>query len=218
MINNANIDKILNLVKKQINDTQSPAIEKVSHKYNSPFHILISTMLSARTKDENTYKVSQNLYKVIKNIDDLASINIKKLEKLIFSSGFYKIKAKNLKNTAKIIKEKFNGKVPDTMEKLLILPGVGRKTANLVLILAFNKYGICVDTHVHRIVNRWNYVKTKTPEQTEFALRKILPKKHWKIINYLLVSFGKKICKPITPLCTQCKIKTYCPYPGKIKL
>ena len=124
------------------------------------------------------------------------------------------MKAKNIIKISKILTEKYDGKVPDNLEELLKLPGVGRKTANLVLILGFNKEGICVDTHVHRIVNRWGYVKTKTPEETEFALRKKLPKKHWKEINNILVTWGQNVCKPIGPRCDICVINDVCPKIG----
>lgn len=210
MINNSNIDKILNTLKKKIKDFDEPAIKKVSQKYRSKFYILIATLLSARTRDETTIKVCNNLFKIIKNNNDLINIDQKKLEKLIYPVGFYITKSKHLKQLALILKKRFNNKIPDTLENMLILPGVGRKTANLVIILGFDKYGICVDTHVHRIVNRWNYVNTKNPDQTELELRKKLPKKHWKIINDILVSYGKIICKPINPQCQKCKISKYC--------
>lgn len=213
MINNSNIVKILQILKKEIKYSPPPAIEKISYNHNTPFHILVSTMLSARTKDRNTTKVCNLLFQEIKNNSDLLKIKINLLRKIIYPAGFYRNKSQNLKKMAFILKNQFNNKVPDTLEELLKLPGVGRKTANLVLINAFNKYGICVDTHVHRITNRWQYVRTKAPDETEFALRKKLPKKLWKIINYILVTYGKIICKPINPLCPQCKISKYCPYP-----
>lgn len=215
MISNENIGNILKILQKYVKNIPEPAIEKISNKYNSSFHILISTLLSARTKDATTIKVCQNLFKKIKNNQDLIKINKTTLQKLLYPVGFYKIKTKHLKELSLILKKKFND-VPDTIDGLLTLPGVGRKTANLVLILAFNKYGICVDTHVHRIVNRWQYIHTRTPDDTEQALRKKLPKPYWKTINNILVSYGKVICKPVNPLCQQCKINQYCPYPKKI--
>ena len=212
MINNSNTDKIFRILRKEIKDSPQPAVEKISQSHNSSFHILVSTMLSARTKDRNTVKVCNLLFQRIRNNNDLLKIKISTLKKIVYPVGFYKNKSQNLKKMALVLKKQFNNKVPDTLEDLLKLPGVGRKTANLVLINVFDKYGICVDTHVHRIANRWQYVRTKTPDETEFALRKKLPRKLWKIINYILVTYGKIICKPINPLCFKCKIAKYCPY------
>jgi len=217
MINNKNIDTILKELEHIIKKAPEPAIEKVSHKYHSAFHILIATILSSRTKDETTIKVSRDLFSRIKDTSDLIKIPEATLKKILYPVGFYKVKTKHLKMLGHMLKKKFNDIIPDTLENLITLPGVGRKTANLVLILAFDKYGICVDTHVHRIVNRWGYVKTKLPNETETALREKLPKKHWKMINYILVSYGKIICKPITPICTQCPLISDCPYPASHK-
>ncbi len=185
---------------------------------NLPFKILISTLLSARTKDETTELVSKKLYKKIKNIDDLINIDEEELKELIYPVGFYKTKAKHLKKLAEMIKNEFNGNIPNNIDDLIKLPGVGRKTANLVINLAFDDYGICVDTHVHRICNRWEFVNTQTPEQTEMELRKILPKKYWKTINNLLVVYGRETCSPI-PKCNKCivEIKEKCTYYKKIE-
>ncbi len=212
MISNSNIDKIFKILKKDVRNLTKTTLEKVSYNYNTPFHILIATMLSARTKDETTLKVCETLFEKIKNNNDLLKINQNILKKTIYPIGFYRVKSRNLKKLALILKEKFNSRVPDRLESLLLLPGVGRKTANLVLISAFNQYGICVDTHVHRITNRWRYVHTSTPDETEFALRKKLPKHLWKIINNILVTYGKFICKPVRPLCSQCNIALHCPF------
>jgi len=216
MIDNSNIDKIIYILKKEIKYSPQPAIEKVSQKHHTPFHILVSTMLSARTKDQNTIRVCEELFRKVKNNNDLLKIEIKTLKRIVYPAGFYKNKSQNLKKMALVLKNFYNNRVPDTLEELIKLPGVGRKTANLVLINAFNKYGICVDTHVHRITNRWGYVQTSLPDKTEIALRNKLPKHLWKIINYILVTYGKLICKPIRPLCSECKISCYCPYPEKI--
>lgn len=218
MITNLNIDKIFKILKKAVKDFPEPAIEKISHYHDSPFHILIATILSARTKDETTLNVSNILFRKIKNLDGLLKINVKTLQKIIYPVGFYRAKSRNLKKTALILREKFNDKVPDELKHLLLLPGVGRKTANLVIIRAFNKYGICVDTHVHRITNRWKYVHTRVPDETEQVLRRKLPKHLWKIINNILVTYGKVICKPIRPLCHQCSIAYACPYSKKGKI
>jgi endonuclease-3 len=205
-----NISKILKILSKEIKNFKNPIVKNVADIYKTPFHILIATILSARTKDSTTEMVSKKLFEKVKSVYDLNSLNLKQIENLIYPVGFYRIKAKNLKKLTKILIEKYNGSVPDKLEELLKLPGVGRKTANLVLIEAFNKYGICVDTHVHRILNRLGYVNTKTPEETEFQLRKILPKKFWKKINEILVIYGQNMCKPINPKCSLCKVKIYC--------
>ncbi len=212
MINNSNIDKIFQILKKEVRGLFKTTVEKVSRNYNSPFHILIATMLSARTKDETTLKVCEKLFKKINNNNDLLKLNLNVLKKVIYPVGFYRVKSQNLKKLALMLKEKFSHRVPDKLEDLLLLPGVGRKTANLVLISAFNQYGICVDTHVHRITNRWRYVHTNTPDETEFALRKKLPKHLWKVINNILVTYGKFVCKPVRPLCSRCRIAYYCPF------
>jgi len=209
---NTYIDKVIKILEKEVKKFENPVVENITNKYKSPFHILISTLLSARTKDEITEKVSHKLFKNINSPHDLIKMNETEIERLIYPIGFYKTKARNLKKLAQILIRDYKSKVPDDVNKLLKLPGVGRKTANLVIIKAFNKYGICVDTHVHRIVNRWGYVKTKNPIETEMALKERLPKGYWKIINRLLVIYGKNICRPIKPKCNICKIREYCGY------
>ena len=210
MINNDNIDEVISLVKKQIEKFKAPYVTRISSEKN-PFKILVSTILSSRTKDEITKQASQRLFLKVKNPNDLIKLSIKEIEKLIYPVGFYRVKARNLKKLAEILIKDYNGKVPNSINDLIKLPGVGRKTANLVVTLGFNKYGICVDTHVHRIVNRWGYIKTKTPKETEYALRKKLPKKHWKKINSILVVFGQNICTPILPKCSSCNLNNICP-------
>jgi len=210
LINNNNIDEVISLVKKQIKKFKAPYVTRISSEKN-PFKILVSTILSSRTKDEITKQASQRLFLKVKNPNDLIKLSIKEIEKLIYPVGFYRVKARNLKKLAEILIKDYNGKVPNSINDLIKLPGVGRKTANLVVTLGFNKYGICVDTHVHRIVNRWGYIKTKTPKETEYALRKKLPKKHWKKINSILVVFGQNICTPILPKCSSCNLNNICP-------
>jgi len=177
-----------------------------------PFSILIGTILSARTKDENTTKVVKKLFSRYRTPKALAKAKIRDVEKLIKSIGFYHVKAKRIVEVAKIINSQYKGKVPENFEKLLELPGVGRKTANCVLVYAFDTPAIPVDTHVHRISNRLGLVDTKMPEETEMELRKKIPKKYWLQINDTFVMFGQNICKPISPLCSICKIKTKCNY------
>lgn len=179
-----------------------------------PFILLVSTVISQRTKDELTEEIMRRVRGRIRNPWDLVSIPLKELERLIYPSGFYRNKAKNLKEIARVLIESYGGKVPDTLEELLRLKGVGRKTANLVLTLGFKKEGICVDTHVHRISNRLGIVRTKNPKDTEFALREILPRKYWSKINGTFVNFGKKICKPTKPKCGICPLAEECPKIG----
>jgi endonuclease-3 len=177
-----------------------------------PFNILIGTILSARTKDENTTKVAGKLFAKYKSVKALANAKVRDVEKIIRSIGFYHVKAKRIIEVASIINTKFNGKVPDDLDTLITLPGVGRKTANCVLVYAFEKPAIPVDVHVHRISNRLGLVDTKTPEETEFELMKKTPQRYWLEINDTFVMFGQNICKPISPMCNVCKIKKICKY------
>ena len=177
-----------------------------------PFSILIGTILSARTKDENTTKVVKKLFSRYKTAKALANAKIKDVEKIIKSIGFYHVKAKRIIEVASIINSQYNGKVPKDFEKLVNLPGVGRKTANCVLVYAFDQPAIPVDVHVHRISNRLGLVKTKTPEETEMELMKKIPKRYWLEINDTFVMYGQNICKPISPMCNVCKIKRKCNY------
>ncbi len=212
MVTNQNIDTVMKLLNEEVKNLTPPVIERVYSEYKSPFFVLVATVLSARSKDETTMKVATELFQHINNPDDLANIDIKKLEKILYPIGFYRVKAKNIKLLAEKLIADFNGIVPSTIEELITLPGVGRKTANLVITEVFDKYGICVDTHVHRITNLWGYVKTKNPFETEMALRKKLPKKYWKEINRLLVTYGQNICRPVSPHCNECKLKRYCDF------
>ncbi len=177
-----------------------------------PFSILIGTILSARTKDENTAKVVKKLFSQYRSPKALANAKVRDIEKIIKSIGFYHVKAKRIIKVAQIINSQYKGKVPSNFEKLIELPGVGRKTANCVLVYAFDTPAIPVDTHVHRISNRLGLVDTKMPEETEMKLRKKIPKKYWLQINDTFVMYGQNICKPISPMCNICKIKTKCNY------
>src|SRR3989344_5356428 len=178
----------------------------------SAFQILISTILSARTKDTTTIPISKKLFAKYPSAKNLAAADMKEIQKMIYGIGFYKTKAARIIEVAKILCEKYGGLVPDSLEKLLELPGVGRKTANCVLVYAFRKPSIPVDIHVHRIANRLGLVDTKTPEETEQELMKKIPKKYWIEINDTLVMYGQNICKPISPMCSVCKIKRDCKY------
>lgn len=182
-------------------------------KFHSPdpFCVLIATVLSQRTRDEVTERASEKLFSKYGKASALAHANVKDIEELIREVGFYRIKAPRVKEIARIISNDFKGKVPDEMEALLSLPGVGRKTANCVLVYGFGKDAIAVDTHVHRISNRLGLVGTKTPEETELKLREVLPKKHWRSINELLVRFGQETCRPVAPRCGACILYELCP-------
>ncbi len=177
-----------------------------------PFSILIGTILSARTKDENTTKVVKKLFSRYKTPKALAKAKVSDVERLIKSIGFYHVKTKRIIQVASIIDSQYKGKVPENFEKLIELPGVGRKTANCVLVYAFDTPAIPVDTHVHRISNRLGLVDTKMPEETEMELRKKIPKKYWLQINDTFVMYGQNICKPISPMCDICKLRTKCNY------
>lgn len=209
------LSKILEILKMWRKDVQKPVVEAVKENNSDPFLILIATILSLRTRDQVTREAFSKLHKKVKNVHDLLKIDEGELEEIIHPVGFYRNKVKTLKEIARILTQKFGGKVPDNLEELLSIKGVGRKTANLVLIEGFNKDGICVDTHVHRILNWWGYVKTKTPDETEMALRKKLPKKWWKEINAILVTFGQNLCKPVAPRCNLCPVNHLCTYPKK---
>ncbi len=179
--------------------------------FRSPFQVLISTILSQRTRDENTALASENLFSKYPSPQKLAKAPLSQIKKLIKPSGFYNEKAKKVKSVSGILLKKYKGKVPQSIEELTLLPGVGRKTANCVLVFAFSKPAIPVDTHVHRISNRLGIVKTKTPEQTEQALRAYFPKHLWLPLNELMVKYGRRICKPISPKCGECPLAPECP-------
>lgn len=182
----------------------------MAETYESPFRVLISCILSLRTQDATTAKAAHRLFAVADSPQAMIKLNPKRIETLVFPVGFYRTKAKNILDICRTLIEDYGANVPDDIDELLKLKGVGRKTANLVVTLGYRKPGICVDTHVHRISNRWGYVKTATPEKTEFALRAKLPKQYWIEYNDLLVSFGQHLCRPISPLCSHCPVTKYC--------
>jgi len=209
-MNDKKIDTIIATLKKEVKKYRVPIVTEVAEERKDPFRVLISCVLSLRTKDETTRGASKRIFALADNPEKMLGLKSKDIEKAIYPVGFYRTKAKNILNLCKDLVDKHGSKTPDEIDELLKLRGVGRKTANLVVTLGYNKPGICVDTHVHRISNRLGYVKTKTPEETEKALRKKLPKKHWIIYNDLLVTFGQNICKPISPFCSKCCIEKYC--------
>ena len=192
-----------------------PVVTKISQKEKSdPYLVLIGTLLSLRTKDEMTEKAMEKLTKKAKTPQELLRIPEDEIQKLIYPVGFYRIKARTLRDVSGIIIDKYDGQVPDSIDELLTIKGVGRKTANLVITEGFGQPGICVDTHVHRISNRLGIVSTKNPHKTEESLRKVLPKHYWIIYNALLVTFGKRVCKPISPLCSNCELSRICKKEG----
>jgi len=217
MVNNGNIDKVISILKIEIRNFKEPIVGVVAKQTRDPFRILITTMISLRTKDDVTTKASERLFELATTPAVMLKLKDRQIEKAIYPAGFYHVKAKSIKETCRQLINDYNGKVPDTVEELVKLKGVGRKTANLVVILGYNKYGICVDTHVHRITNIWGYVKTKTPDETELVLREKLPRKHWKIINDLLVTYGQNLCVPVSPKCSICNIRGFCGRIGVIQ-
>jgi endonuclease III len=205
-----NISKVMKILNKYFENQAPPTIRRTAKKTRDPFKILISCLLSLRTQDKNTKKASEKLFAVADTPEKISILPVKKIERLVYSSGHYKKKARTIKNISKILIEKFKGKVPNTKQELLSMKGIGPKTANIVLSFAFNKSVLPIDTHCHRIPNRLGWVKTKNPEQTEKELEKILPRKYWKEFNTTFVLFGKTICQPISPWCSKCPVEKYC--------
>jgi endonuclease-3 len=197
------------LLREEVAMLREPAVTKVSRQ-RDPFKVLISCVISLRTKDEVTDAASTRLFENADTAERMADLPESRIEKLIYPAGFYRVKARNIREISRRILGEYRGKVPDTIDELLTLPGVGRKTANLVVSLGYGKPGICVDTHVHRISNRLGYVSTRTPRETEFALREKLPGEYWLDFNDLLVTFGQHICTPISPHCSSCRLETLC--------
>jgi endonuclease-3 len=211
-MNNSTLHKLWPLLKEQVKSLELPWLENMANKslHRDPFKVLISCILSLRTQDKTTGIASEKLFSLAPDMKTMSKLPVKTIEKAIYPVGFYKTKAERIKDICNVLIENYNSSVPDDIDELLKLKGVGRKTANLVVTLGYGKPGICVDTHVHRITNRWGYVKTKIPEKTEFALREKLPEKYWLEINGMLVAFGQGICRPISPLCSRCGINRYC--------
>jgi endonuclease III len=202
--------KAWRLLKMQVGSLHVPWLENAAAYDRDPFKILISCILSLRTQDKVTGEASERLFALASDPKTISSLNVSRIEKAIYPVGFYRVKARRIKALGRDITERYSGRVPDTVEELLALKGVGRKTANLVVTLGFRKPGICVDTHVHRITNRWGLVNTKTPHQTEYTLRDVLPQEYWIELNGMLVAFGQGICKPVSPLCSRCRVSDFC--------
>ncbi len=210
------IHKVLRIIEQENKRFIEPIVTTISRE-RTPFHVLISCILSLRTKDQTTREASNRLFAMADNPEEMVKIPVETLEKIIYPVGFYRTKARKIKEICGILITTYSSKVPDEIDELLKLNGVGRKTANLVVTLGYRKPGICVDTHVHRITNRWGYVKTKNPYETEFVLREKLPKKYWLTINDFLVTFGQNICAPISPKCNICPVNIFCKKIGVTK-
>jgi endonuclease-3 len=216
----SNIEPVLTALRRAIRGLEEPAVEKIStDTREDPFRVLVATMLSAQTKDAVTHAASRRLFRVARTPASIAALPASRIERLIYPVSFYRNKARHLRAACRQILDRFGGRVPDRMEELLTLPGVGRKTANLVLILSHaSKDNICVDTHVHRIANRLDWVRTKTPDQTELALYRVVPRRWWPSVNLYLVTWGQNVCRPVYPLCGACVLAGQCPRIGVTKV
>jgi len=208
------IHRAIRIVRKENRQWRRPV---VAHYTDTPFTVLISCLLSLRTQDKTTDAASERLFRLAKTPQAMNLLSPAKIRKAIYPVSFYRTKAANIKKICAILLKQYRGKVPPSIEDLLELPGVGRKTANLVVTEGFRKPGICVDTHVHRIMNRWGYVKTAMPDETEMVLRQKLPFRYWIGINEWLVTYGQNLCKPVSPHCSLCKVRPQCPQLGVTK-
>jgi endonuclease III len=209
------LEKVLRILRREIRQWKIPAVGLIAETaVDRPFETLVSTILSLRTKDAVTEQASRRILSVAQTPEALAALPVPRIEALIYPVGFYRTKARNLKETCRILASEHGGQVPRKIDDLLKLPGVGRKTANLVVTLGHNRPGICVDTHVHRITGIWGYVQAPTPDKTEAALRAKLPRRHWKTFNDILVTFGQNLCKPVSPWCSKCPVRALCPQIG----
>jgi endonuclease III len=215
-MNIADLPAVNRLLKRAYEKHEAPIVELVKAQTQDPFKILVATILSARTKDGTTADVVQRLFGVVRRPCDLRRLSQRRLEKLIFPIGFFRTKSRHLRQLPVVMDALFKGRIPDTIEDLCRLPGVGRKTANLVMTQAFDKHAICVDVHVHRISNRLGLLKTRTPLETEMTLRRILPRRYWKTWNSFLVSHGQRVCTPRGPHCDACGLRRHCARVGVI--
>ncbi|MBI4641568.1 MAG: endonuclease III [Candidatus Tectomicrobia bacterium] len=218
-MNDQDVDEVVRILREAVKQWEVPIVTHIAERKleNTPFKVLIGTLLSLRTKDETTSGASERLFKLAETPEAMLQLSQREIESAIYPVGFYKTKAGNILDISRELLENYRGRVPDEIDELLKLKGVGRKTANLVVTLGYGKLGICVDTHVHRISNRFGYVKTKTAHETEFALREKLPQKYWIEYNDLLVTFGQNLCKPISPFCGRCPLESYCEKVGVSK-
>jgi endonuclease-3 len=208
------IGRLILRLRRQAPRWRQTALAEVAERRQNPFHVLIACLLSLRTKDETTGPAAARLFALADTPAGIVSLTPRQIQRVIFPVGFYRTKSRVLRGVCRDLLQRFGGTVPNTIDQLLTLNGVGRKTANLVVTQAYNKPGICVDIHVHRISNRWGYVRTATPEKTEMALRARLPRRYWIGYNDLLVSFGQNICLPVSPKCSLCPVADLCPRIG----
>ena len=205
------IHAAVRILKREVRHWQEPVVGVVAKESDrNPFLILISTLLSLRTKDKTTREAGDRLFAMARTPAAMLKLPLKKLEGVIYPVGFYRTKANAIHQICRRLIDEYDGVVPDSIDELVTFPGVGRKTANLVVTIGYGKPGICVDIHVHRISNRWGYIKTKTPEESEQVLRRALPKQYWIIYNDLLVPYGQNLCLPVSPLCSTCKLTELC--------
>lgn len=211
------IHTVIAILREEYPKWRKPAVTVVAESGRSPFRVLVSCIISLRTKDEVTAQASARLFERADTPAALLNVPVEEIARLIYPCGFYRNKAEQIQDISRRLVADYAGNVPDEIDELLLFKGVGRKTANLVVTLGFGKPGICVDTHVHRICNRWGYVATKTPEQTEMRLRAILPKDYWIEINDLLVAFGQNHCLPVSPFCSTCRLASLCPRIGVLR-
>ncbi len=206
----SDIHSIMSILAEDIRKWQVPIVTLIAQENRSPFKVLISTILSLRTKDETTREASNRLFLLGDTPEELLKLTAREIEQAIYPVGFYREKSRNILGVCRELIKSYNGEVPSEIDKLIRMRGVGRKTANLVVTLGYGKPGICVDTHVHRITNRWGYLKTKTPDRTEMVLRDKLPSEYWLVINDYLVTYGQNLCRPISPFCSNCRIRGFC--------
>jgi len=205
------IHPAIRILKREVRQWQEPVVGVVARESGrDPFKVLISCLLSLRTKDKTTSEASARLFALAGDLASMLKLSQEQIERAIYPVGFYRTKTKQIHKICRRLLDDYDGQVPNSIEALVTLPGVGRKTANLVVTVGYRRPGICVDIHVHRISNRWGYVKTRNPKETEEALRKKLPARYWIIYNDLLVPYGQNICQPISPICSRCKLVKYC--------
>lgn len=211
------VDAVMAALEEAVKQWDTPAVSIISQRDGDPFKVLVSCILSLRTRDTTTGPASERLFAIADTPEKMALLDTETVEKAIYPVGFYKNKAAQIVAISQELVGKYDGLTPESIEELLKFNGVGRKTANLVVTLGFGKPGICVDIHVHRICNRWGYIATKNPDESEFRLREILPQRYWLRINELLVTFGQNLCKPISPCCSVCPVAEYCKRVGVVK-
>lgn len=216
-VKDQDIHACVRILKKEIRRWKEPVVGVVAKASRDPFQILISTVLSLRTKDRTTADASARLFRLATTPKAMLALSRRAIERAIYPVGFFRTKARHIHGICRDLLARYGGRVPDEIEELLTLKGVGRKTANLVVTLGYRKPGICVDIHVHRISNRWGYLRTRTPAQSEEALRRKLPPRYWLIFNDLLVPYGQNLCTPVSPRCSQCKLAPYCERVGVAK-